>query len=34
VSTVFFLLGAIVIMQYAVRQPTKWPDLPATTDFT
>ncbi|VDM49257.1 unnamed protein product [Toxocara canis] len=34
ISSVFFLLGAVVIMQYAIRQPNKWYELPAYTNFT
>lgn len=34
VSSVFFLLGALVIMQFTVRQPNHWEELPAVTNFT
>ncbi|KAJ1350003.1 putative amino acid transporter skat-1, variant 2 [Parelaphostrongylus tenuis] len=34
VSSVFFIIGTTVIMQYAIRQPNEWRTLPATTDFT
>lgn len=34
ISSIFFLLGAIVIMQYTIRQPTHWNELPAVTNFT
>lgn len=34
ISTIFFMLGAIVIMQNAVAQPTKVAELPAYTNFT
>ncbi|CAJ0580776.1 unnamed protein product, partial [Mesorhabditis spiculigera] len=34
VSAVFFMLGLLVIMQYTVRQPNKWAELPAYSDFT
>ncbi|VDN05927.1 unnamed protein product [Thelazia callipaeda] len=33
-SSVFFLLGAISIMQFTVRQPNHWNELPSTTNFT
>lgn len=33
ISSIFFLMGTCVIMQYAVRQPTKWASLPAYGDF-
>lgn len=32
-SSVFFVLGAIVIMQYTVQQPSHWDKLPAVTNF-
>jgi hypothetical protein len=32
-SAVFFVLGATVIMQYTVQQPSHWDKLPAVTDF-
>ncbi|VDO74990.1 unnamed protein product [Onchocerca flexuosa] len=34
ISSAFFLLGAFVIMQFAVRQPNHWQELPAVTNFT
>ncbi|CAG9540551.1 unnamed protein product [Cercopithifilaria johnstoni] len=34
VSSVFFLLGAFVIMQFTIRQPNHWEELPAVTNFT
>lgn len=34
VSSVFFLLGTGVIMQYTLQQPSKWDTLPAYTNFT
>ncbi|KAL3092364.1 hypothetical protein niasHS_007573 [Heterodera schachtii] len=34
VSSVFFLLGAGVIMQFTLTQPSKWDELPAYTNFT
>uniref|UniRef100_A0A915PXJ9 Amino acid transporter transmembrane domain-containing protein n=1 Tax=Setaria digitata TaxID=48799 RepID=A0A915PXJ9_9BILA len=34
VSSAFFSLGAIVIMQFAVRQSNHWEELPAVTNFT
>lgn len=34
ISSVFFLLGAGVIMQYTIQQPSQWSQLPAYTDFT
>uniref|UniRef100_A0A0M3IHB3 Aa_trans domain-containing protein n=1 Tax=Ascaris lumbricoides TaxID=6252 RepID=A0A0M3IHB3_ASCLU len=34
ISSIFFLMGAVVIMQYAIRQPNKWAELPAATNFT
>ncbi|MFH4980758.1 hypothetical protein AB6A40_007467 [Gnathostoma spinigerum] len=33
ISSVFFLLGVVVIMQYAIRLPNQWATLPAYTDF-
>jgi hypothetical protein len=33
-SAVFFLLGTVVIMQFAVQQPNQWQTLPASTNFT
>ncbi|KAE9415315.1 hypothetical protein Angca_007628 [Angiostrongylus cantonensis] len=33
VSSVFFIIGTAVIMQYIVRQPNQWRTLPAATDF-
>ncbi|CAD5214408.1 unnamed protein product [Bursaphelenchus okinawaensis] len=33
VSSVFFILGAVVIMNYTVQQPNHWGILPAYTDF-
>ncbi|KAI6187668.1 Amino acid transporter, transmembrane family-containing protein [Aphelenchoides besseyi] len=32
-SSVFFILGAVVIMQYTISQPSQWSKLPAYTDF-
>ncbi|KAI6176500.1 Aa-trans domain-containing protein [Aphelenchoides bicaudatus] len=32
-SAVFFVLGAVVIMQYTIQQPSHWDKLPAVTDF-
>jgi hypothetical protein len=32
-SAVFFILGAFVIMQYTVQQPSHWDRLPAYTNF-
>lgn len=34
VSSVFFLLGVFVIMQFTVRQQNHWAELPAVTNFT
>uniref|UniRef100_A0A8R1HY71 Aa_trans domain-containing protein n=1 Tax=Caenorhabditis japonica TaxID=281687 RepID=A0A8R1HY71_CAEJA len=34
VSSVFFVIGAAVIMQYTIQQPTQWDKLPAATNFT
>ncbi|KAK6043414.1 amidohydrolase family protein [Cooperia oncophora] len=34
VSSVFFIIGAAVIMQYTIRQPNQWRELPAYTNFT
>ncbi|PAV86342.1 hypothetical protein WR25_14660 [Diploscapter pachys] len=34
ISSVFFALGSIVIMQYTIRQPNQWDKLPAYTNFT
>ncbi|VDO59475.1 unnamed protein product [Haemonchus placei] len=34
VSSVFFIIGATVIMQYTVRQPNQWRELPGYTNFT
>ncbi|CAD6187611.1 unnamed protein product [Caenorhabditis auriculariae] len=34
VSSVFFVIGAAVVLQYSIQQPSKWRDLPAATDFT
>lgn len=34
VSSVFFVIGAAVIMQYTVQQPNQWDKLPAATNFT
>ena len=33
ISSIFFLLGTCVIMQYAIRQPTKWASLPVSGTF-
>uniref|UniRef100_A0A0N5A8E8 Aa_trans domain-containing protein n=1 Tax=Syphacia muris TaxID=451379 RepID=A0A0N5A8E8_9BILA len=33
ISSVFFMLGTCVIMQYAIRQPNKWNTLPVHGDF-
>lgn len=32
-STVFFVVGAFVIMQYTIQQPSHWDKLPAYTNF-
>ncbi|KAI6220594.1 Aa-trans domain-containing protein [Aphelenchoides fujianensis] len=32
-SAVFFLLGAVFIMQYTISQPSQWSKLPSYTDF-
>ncbi|KIH67343.1 transmembrane amino acid transporter protein, partial [Ancylostoma duodenale] len=34
VSSVFFVIGATVIMQFTIRQPNQWRSLPASTNFT
>ncbi|RCN45296.1 putative N-acetylglucosamine-6-phosphate deacetylase [Ancylostoma caninum] len=34
VSSVFFIIGATVIMQFTIRQPNQWRSLPASTNFT
>uniref|UniRef100_A0A7E4W090 Aa_trans domain-containing protein n=1 Tax=Panagrellus redivivus TaxID=6233 RepID=A0A7E4W090_PANRE len=34
VSSIFFLIGTGVIMQYTVQQPNQWQSLPAYTNFT
>ncbi|CAB3403415.1 unnamed protein product [Caenorhabditis bovis] len=34
ISSVFFVFGAAVIMQYTVQQPNQWDNLPAATNFT
>ncbi|KAM3723948.1 putative amino acid transporter skat-1 [Dirofilaria immitis] len=34
ISSSFFLLGVFVIMQFTVRQPNHWQELPAVTNFT
>uniref|UniRef100_A0A8R1U1N4 Anaphase-promoting complex subunit 4 WD40 domain-containing protein n=1 Tax=Onchocerca volvulus TaxID=6282 RepID=A0A8R1U1N4_ONCVO len=34
ISSAFFLLGAFVIMQFTVRQPNHWQELPGITNFT
>lgn len=34
ISSIFFLLGTLVIMQFSIRQPSKWSSLPASTNFT
>ncbi|GMS90358.1 hypothetical protein PENTCL1PPCAC_12533, partial [Pristionchus entomophagus] len=34
ISSVFFILGAVVIMQFCVRQPSHHAELPFVTDFT
>ncbi|PAV62014.1 hypothetical protein WR25_00581 [Diploscapter pachys] len=34
ISSVFLIIGAIVIIQYTVRQPNQWKTLPAYTSFT
>jgi len=33
ISAIFFILGAVVIMQYTIQMPSQWDKLPATTDF-
>lgn len=33
-SSIFFLLGTVFIMQYAIQQPNQWQNLPASTNFT
>uniref|UniRef100_A0A1I8BAC2 Aa_trans domain-containing protein n=1 Tax=Meloidogyne hapla TaxID=6305 RepID=A0A1I8BAC2_MELHA len=33
ISSVFFLLGAGVIMHFALQQPSHWSELPASTNF-
>ncbi|CAJ0941189.1 unnamed protein product, partial [Mesorhabditis belari] len=34
VSAIFFMLGLLVIMQFTIRQPSQWRELPASTNFT
>jgi proton-coupled amino acid transporter len=34
ISSVFFLLGAAMIMQYTLQQPSQWSLLPSATNFT
>lgn len=34
ISSVFFVLGAAVIMFYTLQQPSKWEQLPSYTNFT
>lgn len=34
VSSIFFLMGTAVIMQYAIQQPSQWDSLPGYTNFT
>lgn len=34
ISSIFFILGAAVIMQYTLQQPSQWSTLPAYTNFT
>ncbi|CAJ0953714.1 unnamed protein product, partial [Mesorhabditis belari] len=34
ISSIFFAIGMIVILQFTIRQPTQWDKLPAYTDFT
>jgi hypothetical protein len=34
ISSIFFLLGAGVIMVYTVQQPSQWSQLPGYTNFT
>uniref|UniRef100_A0A914YFM1 Amino acid transporter transmembrane domain-containing protein n=1 Tax=Panagrolaimus superbus TaxID=310955 RepID=A0A914YFM1_9BILA len=34
VSSVFFLIGTAVIMQYTVQRPNQWASLPSSTNFT
>lgn len=34
VSSVFFLLGAGVIMNFTLQQPSHWSELPSYTNFT
>lgn len=34
VSSIFFLLGTAVIMQYTIQQPSQWETLPSYTNFT
>lgn len=34
ISSVFFVIGAAVIMQYTIRQPNQWRTLPGYTNFT
>ena len=33
ISSVFFLLGAGVIMHFTLQQPSHWSELPASTNF-
>lgn len=34
ISSIFFLIGTSVIMQYTIQQPNQWGTLPAYTNFT
>jgi hypothetical protein len=34
ISSIFFLLGTIAIMQYTIQQPNQWETLPGSTNFT
>ncbi|EFP13320.1 hypothetical protein GCK72_009285 [Caenorhabditis remanei] len=34
VSSVFFVIGAAVIMQFTIQQPNQWDKLPASTNFS